>query len=155
MLSLRAMVWPTALASAVFLVACGGDSGTDPSGGGSGGGGGGGGDSRVILSDPSFGTNIQEIFERRGCAGSACHGAARQAGMDLRAGSSYANLVNVQATSEAKIRVIPNDAQNSYIVIKLEGRQSVGERMPRGATALDNIDLTNIRNWIDRGAANN
>ena len=37
----------------------------------------------------------------------------------------------------------------------LEGRQSVGLQMPRGGTPLDNIDLTNIRNWINNGAPNN
>ncbi|RMH12875.1 MAG: hypothetical protein D6701_13015 [Gemmatimonadetes bacterium] len=77
------------------------------------------------------------------------------AGLDLRNAVAYDNLVNVQATSENFRRVLPGDPQNSYIVIKLEGRQSVGSRMPLGQAPLDNIDLTNIRNWISSGAPNN
>lgn len=34
----------------------------------------------------------------------------------------------------------------------LEGRQSVGARMPLNAPSLDDIDLTKIRNWIATGA---
>ena len=78
------------------------------------------------------------------------------AGMDLRDGAAFANLVNVVAFSEPNFqRVTPSDAQNSYIVIKLEGRQTVGARMPLTGAVLDNIDLTNIRNWISTGARNN
>ena len=31
---------------------------------------------------------------------------------------------------------------------------SVGRQMPQGAPPLDNIDLTNIVNWINNGAVN-
>lgn len=141
----------------LFAGACGGsDNPTDPGGdGGNGGGGGGGTVTRTIKANPSFRTDIQEIFDRRGCSASSCHGSAQNAGLDLRAAASYDNLVNVQAMSEAIIRVIPNNADGSYLVIKLEGRQNVGERMPLNAGALDNIDLTNIKNWINTGAPNN
>ena len=72
------------------------------------------------------------------------------------AGANYGVLVGVPSTSEPSFnRVTPNDATNSYIVIKLEGRQGVGARMPLGRSPLDNIDLTNIRNWINGGAPNN
>jgi hypothetical protein len=39
-------------------------------------------------------------------------------------------------------------------VIKLEGRQTVGGRMPQTGSPLDSIDLTNVRNWISQGALN-
>lgn len=111
---------------------------------------------REILSNPAFGENIQEIFDRRGCSATSCHGAATAANLDLRAGAAFGNLVNVVAFGDAAFqRVKPNDAQNSYLVLKLEGRQTVGARMPLNGPALDNIDLTNIRNWIDTGAPNN
>jgi hypothetical protein len=109
----------------------------------------------VVKANPAFGADIQEIFDRRGCTASGCHGSAQSAGLDLRSGSAYGSLVNVQASSEPIVRVIPNDAQNSYLVIKLEGRQSVGAQMPRGGSPLDTIDMRNIRNWIDTGAPNN
>lgn len=139
-----------------MAAACGGGGGTGPSGDGNGdGGGGGGGGGRVVLDDPAFAANIQEIFDRRGCNASSCHGSIQEAGLDLRSGSSHASLVNVQATSEPILRVIPGNANGSYLVIKLEGRQSVGERMPRGQNPLDATDLANIKNWINNGAPNN
>jgi hypothetical protein len=106
-------------------------------------------------SDPSFSREIQPIFEQNGCTGSNCHGAARSAGLDLRAGSSYANLVNVQATRENVVRVIPRNADESYLVIKLEGRQSVGARMPFGGQPLSAQELVLIKAWINQGAMNN
>ena len=86
----------------------------------------------------------------------SCHGAARSAGMDLRKGAARSNLVGVTSTGDpTQTRVIPGDAQNSYIVMKLEGRQTAGSRMPLGGAPLDNIDLTNIKNWINKGAKAN
>jgi hypothetical protein len=111
--------------------------------------------SPTVKDNPSFATDIQPIFERNGCTNGACHGAAISAGLDLRSGASYRNLVNVQATSEPIARVIPGNADGSYLIIKLEGRQTVGSRMPLGGRALDTTDLTNIKNWINRGAGNN
>jgi len=137
----------------VSLAGCGGGGdGTGPTGGNGTPDPGG----RVILVSPSLQTNIQEIFDRRGCSGSLCHGAARSADLDLRSGSAFASLVNVVAFSDANFqRVTPNDAQNSYLVMKLEGRQTVGVRMPLGLAPLDAIDLTNVRNWINTGALDN
>jgi len=134
-----------------FLAACGGsDSPTAP---------GNGGDTpepRSIKDDPSFANDIQEIFDRRGCSSSSCHGAAKSAGMDLRKGAARSNLVGVTSTGDpTQTRVIPGDAQNSYIVMKLEGRQTAGSRMPLGGAPLDNVDLTNIKNWINKGAKAN
>lgn len=138
---------------AVFA-ACGGDSPTDPDpdpGPGTGGTGG-----RTVKDNPSFASDVVEIFVRRGCTEVGCHGSA-QGGLTLSATASvsYANLVNVTSPASGEVRVIPGDAQNSYLVKKLEGRQSVGAQMPLGGAALDNTDLTNIRRWIDQGALNN
>ncbi len=59
--------------------------------------------------------------------------------------------------TSGEIRVIANDATNSYLLKKLEGTQGSGngQRMPLGSSALDNTDLTNIKNWINTGAPNN
>ena len=76
-------------------------------------------------------------------------------GSDLRTGASFAALVNVPAVAEPELRVIPGDPDMSYLVVKLEGRQVAGSMMPQGAAPLDEIDLTNIRNWILQGAENN
>ena len=111
---------------------------------------------REIHLAPSFAEHIQEIFVRRDCTESGCHGIG-QAGLTLTSdiAANYANLVNVAAKTERSfLRVKPFDATNSYLVIKLEGRNLLGSRMPIGPP-LDIIDLTNIKNWIDNGAANN
>ena len=141
-----------AVAAALSIAACGdGGTGPDPNPGG----GGGGGTTRIIVPNPSFSSVIQEVFDRRGCSGSSCHGSARQAGMDLRSGSAYANLVNVIASEVPVARVIPGNANASYIIVKVEGRQTTGVRMPKDGIPLDNIDLTNLKNWINLGAKNN
>lgn len=131
----------------ISLAACGSGGPTSSSGSTT--------DTRTIQANPSFSTTIQEIFNRRSCTSSSCHGTALQAGLDLRTGASFASLVSVRATSEPILRVNPGDANGSYLVIKLEGRQSVGGRMPQTGAPLDDIDLTNIRNWISQGAQNN
>ena len=46
-------------------------------------------DTGSIQANPSFSTTIQEIFNRRSCTSSSCHGTAQMAGLDLRSGSSY------------------------------------------------------------------
>ena len=109
-----------------------------------------------IKSSPSFSADIKEIFDRRGCAVAGCHGSQQSGGLDLRSGASYAELVNVTSEGEAMfLRVKPSDATNSYLVIKLEDRQNFGVQMPVSGSALDSIDLTNIKNWINAGALNN
>jgi len=141
------------LVMTAFLAACGGSDGpTDPGNDDDG-----GGTTRQIKTNPAFAADIQEIFQRRGCTASGCHGGGA-GGMTLggSASADYGMLVGVASSSESSFqRVAPNDAVNSYLVMKLEGRQSVGSRMPLGGSPLDNTDLTNIKNWIDTGAPNN
>ena len=72
------------------------------------------------------------------------------------AATTYAAWVNVASVGEPnEVRVIPGNAQDSYVVKKVEGRQTVGAQMPLGMTPLDAIDLANLRNWIAQGAQNN
>jgi hypothetical protein len=109
----------------------------------------------TVKEDPSFASDIQAIFSNS-CISSGCHNAGASAGLVLLQGQAYASLVNVASTQEpGKTRVIPTDAANSYIVIKLEGRRTNGGRMPLGANALHANTIQNIKNWINRGAKNN
>ncbi len=126
------------------LAACGGDSITEPVA------------EREILANPSFVTDINPIFQARGCASGACHGSGA-GGLTLKASAAenYGQLVGVQAAGEPFQLVAAGDAENSYLVIKIEGRQTSGTRMPRGGNPLDAVDRGNIRNWIDNGAPNN
>ena len=111
--------------------------------------------SPAVDPNPSFANVVQPIFQRQNCTNSSCHGQVTAAGLDLRAGASFGNLVNTPATSEPILRVIPGNPDGSYLIIKLEGRQTVGTSMPLGLPRLSTTDLTNIRNWIAQGANNN
>jgi hypothetical protein len=105
--------------------------------------------------DPSFAADIQPIFTNN-CVTGGCHDATASNGLDLRTGNAFGNLVNVVSTDDnSRNRVTPTDAQNSYIVVKIEGRQAVGGRMPLGRSALSAVTIQNIRNWITQGAKNN
>lgn len=115
----------------------------------------GGGGNGLVKASPSLAADIQEIFDRRGCSGNSCHGTVPQAGLDLRAGAAYVELVNVNSTQQPSLkRVLPGDASVSYLVDKLDG-SGIGQRMPQGAAPLDSIDMQNIINWINQGAQNN
>jgi hypothetical protein len=137
----------------VVLTACGGDGPTDP--GGDDNNNNNGGDTRVIKDNPSFSQDVYEIFQRRGCTASSCHGSGA-GGLTLSSASgAYTALVGTPSAGTGEVLVIASDAANSYLVKKLEGTAAAGARMPPGGSALDNIDLTNIKNWINQGANNN
>jgi len=109
----------------------------------------------VVKDDPSFSADIQPIFNAN-CTSSSCHGSGASGGLVLLQGQAYANLVDVASIQDpSKKRVLPNNAENSYIVIKLEGRQTTGGRMPLGGSALASGHIQNIKNWINKGAKNN
>jgi predicted CxxxxCH...CXXCH cytochrome family protein len=120
----------------------------DPSGGDGSVGSGGGGSTTVSLVN-----DVQPIFNQT-CANSSCHGSSQSGNLDLRSGNSWANLVNVLASGAAIVRAIPGDAQGSYVIIKLEGRQSSGATMPLTGN-LTTLEIQTIRDWIDQGAADN
>jgi hypothetical protein len=107
------------------------------------------------IANPSFAQDIQAIFNTS-CAVSGCHNNVAEAGLNLSQGVAYANIVNVDSSQiPGKKRILPNDAQNSYLVEKVEGRQSSGLRMPLNRSALSSTQIQNIRNWINQGAQNN
>lgn len=147
----RAIAPPALAALVALLTACGGGDGpTDPGGNG---GSGGGNSGPTVKDDPSFSGDVVSIFSRNGCTAAGCHGSPGEAGLNLAA-SPYAALVNVPSTQTGEIRVIPGNANDSYLVKKLEGRAAVGVRMPVGGQ-LSSVDLQNIKNWINQGAKNN
>ncbi len=75
------------------------------------------------------------------------------AGLNLSEGVSHAALVNVPSTQTALDLVEPGDAENSYLVHKLEGRTGIaGDRMPPSGDALTAEEIAAIRDWINAGA---
>lgn len=84
----------------------------------------------------------------------ACHaGASAPRGLRLDSTNSFALLVGVSSAEVSSLkRVAPGDADNSYLIQKLEGHQSVGARMPLGGPYLDAATIALIRQWINNGA---
>ncbi len=88
------------------------------------------------------------------CAG--CHtgpsSGTLPGGMDLTSTAhSAASLINVASIENGALkRVLPNDADNSYLIKKLEG--TAGSRMPLGGQPLSTATIAQIRAWITSGA---
>ena len=101
--------------------------------------------------EPNFNSIQANVFDQY-CE--HCHsGANAPVGLRLDAVNSYANLVGVASVERPNLmRVRPGDANNSYIIQKLEGTAGVGERMPAGLPALPQSDINVIRQWIGDGA---
>jgi hypothetical protein len=135
----------------LLLAACGGSDGPTAPGGNNNPGGGNG--SASVKDDPSFASDIVPIFSQQGCASGGCHAPPGEAGLVLST-SPYNALVSVASTQTGELRVIPGNANDSYLIKKLEGRASVGQRMPVGGQ-LGSTDLANLKNWINKGAKNN
>jgi len=102
-----------------------------------------------------FGPNFSEIQANvftPDCATAGCHDAGAAASLDLRAGMSYAMLVDIPSTQDANIlRVRPGNPDASYLIQKLEGTAASGQQMPPGAP-LPQADIDVIRQWIVDGA---
>lgn len=126
---------------ALVLAACGGsDVGTGPGNGGS-----------------SFSQDVNPIFGAEGCSTGNCHGGGA-GGLTLTASAAtnYGNLVDVPAGSAPTFLLVePNNSTDSYLVMKLEGRQVSGSQMPLGGGALSAGQISTIRGWIDAGAQDN
>ena len=98
--------------------------------------------------------SIQDNVFTTICAG--CHtgptSGALPGGMDLTtAAHSAASLINVASIENGALkRVLPNDADNSYLIKKLEG--TAGTQMPLGGQPLSAATIAKIRTWITNGA---
>jgi hypothetical protein len=89
------------------------------------------------------------------CTG--CHvGANAPQGLRLDAANSFAMLVNVASTQmPTLLRVKPGDPDNSWLVQKIDGRATIGGRMPLGRAALPQASIDLVRSWIAAGATMN
>ena len=98
--------------------------------------------------------SIQANIFTPSCATSGCHsGSAPPEGLLLSGNSSFTNLVNIESSQVPSIdRIEPGDADNSYLVNKIEGTASVGQQMPRNLPALSLAKIQSIREWVDNGA---
>ena len=106
---------------------------------------------------PTFSSISTQVFDRI-CV--SCHnagGAQFAGGLRLDSGQAYNQLVNTPSTGRpAAVRVIPGNADDSYLIHKLEGRSGIaGVRMPLNGSPLTQADIDVIRTWIAQGAQNN
>ncbi len=97
----------------------------------------------------SFSNDIQPIFNQN-CT--SCH--PNSGNLDLRAGQSYNNLVNVQAGGYPALRVKPGDPEHSVLYKKIDGSGAYGSNMPLGGS-LTSTQKNLIKTWIEQGALNN
>ena len=115
--------------------------------------------------EPTFASVQKEIFETTDAAGRVacvnCHtstGRNPSAGLNLNHDVAYDQIVNVPSSRKpGAIRVIPSDAENSYLVHKVEGRSGiVGIRMPfSGPPYLTDGQILILKRWIANGAPRN
>lgn len=96
----------------------------------------------------------QLVFQGNSC--SRCHGSeSPAANLDLTAENAYGNLVGVKAAKDrSKTRVIPGDADNSFLYkVITEGDANVSYPHPAlfASETYSNF-LTIIHNWINNGA---
>ena len=78
---------------------------------------------------------------------------AVEAGLNLSEGMSHAALVNVPSIQTALDLVEPGDAENSYLIHKIEDRMGiVRDRMPPIGDPLTAEEIAAIRDWINAGA---
>lgn len=107
--------------------------------------------------DPNSLSQIQADIFTPDCTGSGCHsGAGPAGGLLLTNGRSFGYLVGVLSTeSPQQLRVLPGDANNSYLIQRLEGSTPIStQRHPEGEP-LSNAQINRIRSWITAGAMDN
>lgn len=98
--------------------------------------------------------SIQANIFTPSCATSGCHsGTAPPEGLLLTEGNSLQNIISISSGEVPALnRIKPNDADDSYLIRKVEGTASVGLQMPRNQPALSIEKIQAIRDWINNGA---
>lgn len=89
-----------------------------------------------------------------------CHLTGKEAGeIALYPQVAWSNLVNIPSVECDLMRVKPGDPENSYLMLKLDGRHldagGSGSRMPINGVPLSEEVRTQIRAWIRKGALDN
>ena len=96
--------------------------------------------------------SIQANIFTPNCALSGCHaGASAPLGLRLDAGNSFLLIFDQDSSEDPGLKLInPGDADNSYLVRKIEG--TAGTRMPKNLPALPAEKTQAIRDWVANGA---
>jgi cysteine-rich repeat protein len=95
------------------------------------------------------------------CSNDTCHGDIAEGDLDLRAGTSYGQLVGVASVNppnaENALRIFPGDQDLSFLYNKIAAKtlgvpNNVGTPMPVGPATVTPEHLEAIRLWIRGGA---
>ena len=103
---------------------------------------------------------LQADFFTPTCSKAGCHDGTTTVlpgVQNLTAGNAYASIVNVTSLEDATLkRVKPFDADNSYLVRKLEGTGIAPGtvQMPKGGPYLTVTQIDEVRAWVAAGAKN-
>ena len=101
------------------------------------------------------------VFENRGCTEQLCHSSQAPAGgLDLTAGNSYANLIDVAATTVPGFkRIDPGNRESSLLWLNVAAKtfpedfQAPVRAMPVGPNILSANEVEALRLWIESGGA--
>lgn len=90
---------------------------------------------------------VATIFDTK-CAG--CHVGASLGGLALDKDVAAENLVNKASAKDGALRVVPGDADKSYLIDKLRNRNDIGgDPMPQFQAPLPEADIATIEAWIN------
>lgn len=104
----------------------------------------------------SFAAEVEPLLADE-CTGGGCHGSpVPSAGLDLRAGFAYDDLVGVASSQcDDRLRVAPGQPGASYLMDKLLGvNLCFGTKMPKAGPGLSAEQIATVSEWICRGAMN-
>lgn len=92
----------------------------------------------------------EQVFNR--CT--QCHGESTElpADLNLLEGESYADLVNVSSKNSTRKRVLPGDAENSFLIQVLYNQDLGFDHSASITATTGDIDL--VKKWINHGALN-
>jgi len=114
---------------------------------------------QIGIEPVSLADDVQPIFDEF-CI--SCHQTVSPPlGLDLSAGNSFSNTVNVDSVQSTYKRILPMAAFESYLPPKLMGMHAEppydgsGNQMPLGGDPLDFEYIHKIISWIDQGALDN
>ncbi|HEY8075819.1 MAG TPA: hypothetical protein VIF62_16950 [Labilithrix sp.] len=152
--TLLARIAAPAVLAAAFILACSSSDSTattKPTGSD------GGGDGRTHAY-PSFNDDVMPIVILN-CSLTACHG-SQESNLNIYLPSDpaivYSEFQKTSPTANMKF-VTPGDPTKSYVMIKMDGKQTMGTEMPPGdpdGTLLPQAQRDTMRAWIMAGAKN-
>jgi hypothetical protein len=114
---------------------------------------------------PTFTAIFSEIFPKYSCNLGACH-AATSMKVTADPASTYMNIINTTASgadqpglpacgSTGKKLVVPNNTNDSLLLLKVKPSPPCGARMRLTGPYLDDREIDQITQWIQMGAPNN